>query len=185
MTYLSKFITPAVIALLSSANLSFADGEDPACLVGTWAPDQTEIEKRLTDLSSAEKVAFSGSFTMIINQVNQPGGIEFQAKDWSFFQDYSDSDDSTLVVSGSAKYSLSAPRGGAFRFAEESNKFTQKMIIHQSSGLKTELERDLIPELLAIGEWAHGRWDCEGDNLKFRLISQDDAGYLSTLWHRQ
>lgn len=179
MKHSIKIISTLLFSLTSTPVLA-VDLVDK-CLVGKWVPDYGKVSRRLNKLSNAPRNKLSGSVLMIIKARGQS---EFRVKHWSFMRFYTNKPKEELLVSGKAKFTVSAPMGGEFHFAEQSNTYKQQIIVHHE-GYTIDLDTDPIREMLPMGEWAHGTWKCNAKTLTFKVTDQDSDGKMFTVWRRK
>ena len=151
------------------------------CLVGKWVPDYKKEGRRIMKLSDAPKNKVSGSIVMIIKG---NGLSEFRVKNWSLLKAYSGQDPQELLVSGVAKFTVSAPHGGEFHFAEQSNTYKQQIITHHGD-YDTSVDLDPIREMLPMGKYAHGTLKCDAKTVKLTVTSKQADETIFTLWHRK
>ena len=177
----SKMHYAAILTLMLTATPALATSLVDKCLVGKWVPDMAKVSKSLRKLSDAPKSQVSGSVLMIIKA---RGASEFRVKNWSLMKIYSDSKRLDLRVSGKAKFTVSAPHGGEFHFAEQSNTYKQKLIDYKF-GMANTFEVEPIWQMLPMGEWAHGTIKCSAKTLVFKVSDQDSDGNMFTVWHRK
>lgn len=153
---------------------------DP-CLVGKWVPDMAKVSRQLKTLSNAPKNRLSGSVMMVImaNALS-----EFRVKNRSFLRIFANEPDQELLVSGKAKFTVSAPSGSEFHFSEQSNTYKQQVIVH-NDGYTTDIDMDPIRKMLPMGGWAHGTLKCDAKRLVFTVTDQDSDAKMFTVWRRK
>ena len=166
---------------------AFSQSRNPqvACLGGTWTPDLEKMKAAIGAQIDTPNVEYSGSLSMVINEINVPDGVEFHADGWTLLRLYDDKPDSGFTVTGVAMLNMSAPPGGSFYFSEISNTYLQKLITPGPEGPINDPIIDPVRGMLLMGEWARGSWTCKDDVIHFTVSDQDPDGQLIETWYRQ
>lgn len=176
----SKPLFFAILLQLTATPILAANSVD-TCLVGNWRVDFETASKALVKVSKAPE---SKVFGTIFMEITAAGKGEFYVEDWSLRKSIVGKPDQEMLLDGSATFSVSAPTGGEFHFAELSNNYKQLIVVHKEGG-SNPVTIDPIRQMQPMGDWAHGIWSCNAKTLKLTVMDQDPDGRMLTKWHRE